>query len=74
MNLIVALRTWLDGKKTYIGGGLLAGLAAMQTLDLSMHGTATTWLTGEQYLSLEALITGLTGMALRAAVRKSGPA
>lgn len=59
----------LTGKKTLIGSLLLSLLGALWSLDLLIDGSAT-WLTDDQYVALGAFIAGLTGAAMRLAIKK----
>ncbi len=62
---------WLSGKKTLIGSLLLSLLGAVWSLDVLIDGTAN-WLTEQQYVALGTTVAGLTGAAMRLAVKKNG--
>lgn len=62
---------WLSGKKTLIGSLLLSLLGAVWSLDVLIDGTAN-WLTEPQYVALGTTVAGLTGAAMRLAVKKNG--
>lgn len=62
--------TWLDGKKTLLGSLLLSLLGAAWSLDVLIDGTAN-WLTEPQYVALGTTIAGLTGAAMRLAIKKT---
>lgn len=61
--------TWLDGKKTLIGSLILSLLGAVWSLDVLTDGTAN-WLTEQQYVAIGTTIAGLTGAAMRLAIKK----
>lgn len=63
---------WLNGKKTIIGSLALAGLSLIYFIDLLADGVANL-MTEEKYVAVAGVITGLTGVAMRFAVEKSGP-
>ena len=58
---------WFKGKKTILGSLLVSLLSAMYWLDQLTPESA--WLTEQQYLALGGVIAGLTGVALRLAVK-----
>lgn len=62
--------TWLDGKKTLIGSLILSLLGAVWSLDVLTDGTAN-WLTEQQYVAIGTTIAGLTGAAMRLAIKKT---
>jgi hypothetical protein len=62
--------TWLDGKKTIIGSLILSLLGAVWSLDVLTDGTAN-WLTERQYVAIGTTIAGLTGAAMRLAIKKT---
>ena len=64
---------WLNGKKTYLGAVLLAGLGLVGSLDALVHSGTLTWFTEAQYVSFGTLIAGLTGAAMRLAVKRLEP-
>ncbi len=60
---------WLKGRKTLIGSLLLSLLGTVWSLDLLIDGTAN-WLSEQQYVAIGTTIAGLTGAAMRLAIRK----
>lgn len=60
---------WLQGKKTLIGSLLLSLLGVVWSLDVLIDGSAN-WLSEQQYVAIGTTIAGLTGAAMRLAIRK----
>lgn len=61
---------WLQGKKTLIGSLLLSLLGAAWSLDVLIDGVCN-WLTEDQYVAIGTTIAGLTGAAMRLAIKKA---
>ena len=64
------MMTWLDGKKTLIGSLILSLLGAVWSLDVLIDGVAS-WFTEEQYVAIGTTVAGLTGAAMRLAIKKA---
>lgn len=68
---MTSLIQWLSGKKTLIGGALLSLIGLVGSLDALMNDGHLAWFTTEQYAAAGTLIAGLTGAAMRLAVKKT---
>lgn len=64
---------WLNNRKTILGGLLLSLLSAVSILDHALHADGGLWIPDEMYVSIGGFVGGLTGVALRIGVQKSGP-
>lgn len=63
---------WLNGKKTILGALLLALLGVVYNLDLLID-PENFWISEERYVAIGTFVAGLTGVAMRLGVAKSGP-